>query len=259
MERYVPGWVAARFGKHASDVQDAVWRSLEETASAVADVRAVSRNKKGFAPGGERAVDQFDLLIEQLLDLDIEGTEVVRVGTWYQLPLILDTLIYPVLTRDIDLHEDRWPRRQVSALVQEIFAATKAGRRWIAEPLDGLQLAGGLRSSLADLAARSPRPGLVLVVYEMDQSGLKRAVWGEAELRDESGRLRWLTDRSLLSAPPTVAPLALVDGENARFDSGALPQLPMSGRSQAEQKSDTPAIIEQADESESDVAESDES
>ncbi|MFD8391806.1 hypothetical protein ACFV2N_22055 [Streptomyces sp. NPDC059680] len=259
MDGSTPGWAQARFGEHAAAIQGAIWRALGETAQGVADIRAASRNKKGFAPGGERAVDQFELLVDELVGLSIEGTEVVRTGSWYELPLVLNTLIYPVHTGNGDDHAERWPRRKLSKLMKEIFAATATGRRWVADALSGFEIEEGLRASLADLAGRDPRPRLVLVVYEMDGSGLKRAWWGEAELRNESGTLRWLTERSSLVAP-LATPLASVpDGTgDDRFDSGELPELPMAGRPAEERQSEQPLRTEQADETDDNAVESDE-
>ncbi|MFH9988125.1 hypothetical protein [Streptomyces luteogriseus] len=259
MDGSIPAWAQARFGEHAGRVQGAIWRALDETAQGVADIRAVSRNKKGFAPGGERAVDQFELLVDELVGLAIEGTEVVSTGSWYDLPLVLNTLIYPVHTQKGDDQADRWPRRTLSKLMKEIFAATAAGRRWVADPLTGFNVEADLRASLADLAGRDPRPRLVLVVYEMDRSGLKRVWWGEAELSDESGAIRWLTDRSPLIAPlaTPLAPVANETGDD-RFDSGELPDLPMAGRPAEERRSGQPLDTERADETNDDAVESDE-
>ncbi|MFF9101482.1 hypothetical protein ACF1AU_13000 [Streptomyces rubrogriseus] len=260
MDGSIPAWAQSRFGEHAAAVQGAIWRALNETAQGVADIRAASRNKKGFAPGGERAVDQFELLVDELTELAIEGTEVVSTGSWYDLPLVLNTLIYPVHTQDGDEDVDRWPRRKLSKLMKEIFASTASGRRWVAEPFSGFDVEGELRASLADLAERDPRPRLVLVVYELDRSGLKRVWWGEAELRDDAGAIRWLTDRSPLVAPLPAA-VALVADETGddRFDAGDEPDLPMAGRPEAERDSEQPLTTEQADETDEDAAESDES
>ena len=260
MDGSIPAWAQSRFGKHAATVQGAIWRALNETAQGVADIRAASRNKKGFAPGGERAVDQFELLVDELEELAIEGTEVVSTGSWYGLPLVLNTLIYPVHTQNGDEHVDRWPRRRLSKLMKEIFASTAAGRRWVADPISGFDADEELRASLADLAGRDPRPQLVLVVYELDRSGLKRIWWGEAELRDETGAIRWLTERSLLVAPlaTPLAPVADEAGDD-RFDSGDLPDLPIADRSEEEQHSEQPLPTERADETDNDAVESDES
>lgn len=253
MDGSIPAWAQSRFGEHAAAIQGAIWRALSETAQGVADIRAASRNKKGFAPGGERAVDQFELLVGELEELGIGGTEVISTGSWYGLPLVLNTLIYPVHTQNGDEHVDRWPRRKLSKLMKEIFASTAAGRRWVADPISGFEIENELRASLADLAGRDPRPRLVLVVYELDRSGLKRVWWGEVELRSGAGAIRWLTERSPLIAP-LATPLALVANEagDDRFDSGDLPDLPMADRPDEEQHSEQPLPTEQADETDAD-------
>ncbi|MEU4095270.1 hypothetical protein [Streptomyces sp. NPDC026673] len=99
---------------------------------------------------------------------------------------------------------------------------------------------------------------MVLILFEMDLSGLKRVWWGQTDLVDDVGTLRWLTERSLLTAP-LVTPLVGLnpEAEDDRFDSGDLPDVPMTGRSDAERKLDVPPKTEKADETEDDAAESD--
>ncbi|THA81392.1 hypothetical protein [Streptomyces sp. A0592] len=260
MNNSVPDWARRRFGSDAEAVQDAVWGALEETAEGMLDVQAVSRNRRGFAPGGERMVDQFDLLVERILDLGLEGTEVVKTGTWYKLALVGEALFYPVHIDSPDENIDQWPRK-VSNLVKEIFAATdSASRRWIADPLPGDEALLPLRPSLEEVASRSPRPRLVLVAYEMDRSGLKRAWWGEVEMSDDSGTLEWLTEQSPLAAPvtPHLMSLGATSTEDDRFDSGDLPEVPMSGRSPAERNLGVTPLTEAADVADHDTAESDE-
>lgn len=260
MNSSVPEWARRRFGSDAEAVQGAVWGSLEDTAEAVLDVQAASRNKRGFAPAGERMVDQFDLLIERIVDLGIEGTEVVRIGTWYKLVLVGDALFYPVRVDSADGRLNHWPRK-LSGLVKEIFAATdSASRHWIADPLPGDEADLPLRPTLEDIAGRNPRPRLVLVPYEMDRSGLKRASWGEVEMSDDSGALTWLTEQSPLAGvtAPQLVSGAHPSAEDERFDSGDLPEVPMSGRSPSERLLGLAPVTETADTINYDTAESDE-
>ncbi|MFF4307375.1 hypothetical protein [Streptomyces sp. NPDC001601] len=208
--------------------------------------------------------NQFERLVERILDLGLEGTEIVKTGTWYKLPLVHNTVLFPVCA-DVDGTEppSHWPRnKEPSGLVREIFAATSpSAKLWVAEPLPDLDMPElVLRPSLAELAERDPRPHLVLVVYEMDRSGLKRAWWGKAELLDEAGSLGWITERSLLTAPEGTPLFAVrdTDTDDDRFDSGDLPEVPMTGRSDEERKLGTPPTTEMAEETEDDSAESDE-
>lgn len=262
MNSSIPAWCRRRFGDDAVAIQAAVWEALKDTEEATLDVQAVARSKKRFAAGGARMTNQFERLVERVIDLGVEGTEVVKTGTWYELPLVHNTLLYPVRADvDGDEPDDQWPLKQLSNLVQELFAATdSSARRWVADTFAGLELTDlELRPSLAELAGRDPNPGLVLIVFEMDSSGLKRIWWGQADLLDGAGTLRWVTERSLLTNP-LGTPLFLVGpgSEDDRFDSGDLPDVPMAGRSDAERKQDVPPKTEKADEIEDDAAESDE-
>lgn len=259
----MPAWGRRRFGDDAAAIQGAVWEALKDTEEATLDVQAVARSNKRFAAGGARMTNQFERLVERIVDLGIEGTEVVKTGTWYDLALVHNTLLYPVRAEvDGDEPDDQWPLKQVSHLVQELFAATdSSSRRWVEDTLSGLEMPElELRPSLAELASRDPHPRLVLIVFEMDSSGLKRVWWGQADLLDGTGTLRWVTERSLLTGP-LGTPLFLAGSgiEDDRFDSGALPEVPMAGRSDAERKQDVPPKTEKADEIEDDAAESDES
>jgi hypothetical protein len=207
--------------------------------------------------------NQYERLNDHILTLGIEGTEIVKTGTWYRLPMVHDTILFPICA-DVDGAEppSHWPQsRGLSKLVQEIFAATSPEAKfWISEALPGLEVPElVLRPSLAELATRDPRPELVLVWYEMDRSGLKRAWWGKAELLDDSGNLRWVTERSLLTAPERTPLVAVLNQDtDDRFDSGDLPEVPMSGRSEEERKLNIPPMTEAADTTEEDSAESDE-
>ncbi|MFD8047677.1 hypothetical protein ACFV5E_30125 [Streptomyces chartreusis] len=264
MNSTIPQWAREQYGEDAEAIRAAVWWALEDTQEATLDVRAAARSKYEFAPGGARMTNQFERLVERVLDLGIEGTEIVKTGTWYKLPLVHNTLLFPVCT-EVDGSEPpgHWPRnKDLSGLVKEIFAATSpSAKRWVADPLPDLDVSSlVLRPSLAELAERDPRPHLVLVIYEMDRSGLKRAWWGKAELLDETGALGWITERSLLTAPEGTPLFAVHDAttDDDRFDSGDLPEVPMSGRSEEERKLETPPTTEAAEETEDDSAESDE-
>ncbi|MET9842001.1 hypothetical protein ABZZ01_30075 [Streptomyces virginiae] len=261
MDSSTPQWARRQYGDDADVVSGAVWDALKDTEEAALDVRSVARSGHGFAPGSARMTNQYERLIDHILALGIEGTEIVKTGTWYRLALVHNTVLFPVCA-DVDGMEppSHWPQgRGLSKLVQEIFAATSPEAKfWISDSIPGLEVPElVLRPSLAELASRDPRPELVLVWYEMDRSGLKRAWWGKAELLDETGNLRWVTERSLLTAP---APLFAVRDQDTddRFDSGDLPEVPMSGRSDEERKLGIPPTTEAADTTEEDSAESDE-
>ncbi|MEU3881777.1 hypothetical protein [Streptomyces californicus] len=263
MTSSTPSWARKQYGDDADAIGGAVWDALKDTEEAALDVRSVARSRHGFASGGARMTNQYERLIDHVLALGIDGTEIVKTGTWYRLALVHNTVLFPVCA-DVDGTEppSRWPQsRGLSKLVTEIFAATSPEAKfWISDTIPGLDVPElVLRPSLAELASRDPRPELVLVWYEMDRSSLQRAWWGKAELLDDSGNLRWITERSLLTAPERTHMFAVRDEHtDERFDSGDLPEVPMTGRSDEERKLDIPPTTEAADTTEEDSAESDE-
>lgn len=261
MNSSTAGWARGFFGDDAEVVGQAVWNALTDTSEAMLDVQAVARSKRRFASGGARMTNQYEQLVDRILDLGIEGTEVVKTGTWYRLPLVHNCVLYPVRAEvDGDEPGNQWPRN-LSGVVQDLFAITDTkSQRWVAEPLVDADLPPvEVRPSLLDLAARDPRPRLVLVIYEMDLSGLKRVWWGQADLLDDAGTLGWVTERSLLTAPQRGGLFALPSStEDDRFDSGDLPEVPMAGRPESDRNLNVPPTIEKADDTEGDTAESDE-
>lgn len=263
MNSTAPSWAGEYFGDDAEDIRAAVWRALEDTESAMLDVMAAARSKKGFAAGSTRMTNQYERLVEHIVALGIEGTEVVKTGTWYDLPLVHDTLLYPVRAEvDGTEPDNQWPARQLSGLMQELFAVTDSkAERWVADTLAGLDVPElVVRRSLAELVVRRPRPRLVLIVYEMDRTGLKRAWWGQADLQDTTGSLRWVTERSLLATSSDAALSAVADGQpdEDRFDSGKPPEVPMAGRSESDRKLDVPPQTERDETTEQDASEGNE-
>lgn len=258
----IPAWVRSRFGEDAGRIQGALWDALKETERATLEAQGAVAYPQQFTAGGARMTTQFGAFVDCLIGLGIEGTEVVKTGNWHSLALVRDTIFYPVHANvQGDEPDTHWPKRRLSGLVQELFAVTDSkAPQWVADTLDGYEaLPPELRPSLAELATRDPRPGLVLVVFEMDRSGLKRVWWGQANLLDPSGNLSWITERSMLRGPLSTPMFPLNSTlEDDRFDSGDLPEVPMAGRSEADRRLGIPPTTEKADETEGDAAESDE-
>ncbi|WP_406112867.1 hypothetical protein [Kitasatospora purpeofusca] len=190
--------------------------------------------------------NQYERLVDCIVDLGIEGTERVKPGTFYELVLVRNTLLYPYQVDGEQAEPgSKWPKK-LSAVVRELFDIADAPDhpRWIADTLVELQ-PGQLvvRRSLADLAERDPKPGLVLIPYQMTLSGLHRAWWGQARLVDGAGSLQWVTEASLLTTGP-IRRLTSVPKQPdavAGFDSGTMPEVPLSSRSDAvRQRGDEP-------------------
>ncbi|MFJ5882615.1 hypothetical protein [Kitasatospora cineracea] len=260
-------WSAALFGADTLRIQGAVETGLLDTRDAMLDVHAVARSGKQYAAAGARMTNQFDRVAEHVLDLGIEGTRLVPVGTFYELVLVRNTLLYPfrIDTQKRSEPGEKWPRK-ITKIVAELFSAFGPEARWTEEALPGVGVEPpepDLRRSLAALAELSPRPALVLIPYVMNLSGLHGAWWGQASLLDGAGHLDWASRFTALSVeqPSRLTAVPQPRTTQAVFDSGELPQVQLATRSDADRsmirKLDLPVQTEQ-DASESDTAKSDE-
>jgi hypothetical protein len=226
-------WSAALFGQDTLRIQGSVEAGLLDTRDAMLDVHAVARSGKQYAAAGARMTNQFDRVAEHVLDLGIEGTRLVPVGTFYELILVRGALLYPfrIDTQKRSDPGERWPRK--------------------------------ITKVVAELAEMDPRPALVLIPYVMNLSGLHGAWWGQASLLDSEGHLDWASRFTALSVEQPGRPVSLPQPRTSPsvFDSGEMPQVPLVTRSDAERhmirKLDQPVKTEH-DASESDAAKSDE-
>ena len=258
----MPAWASARFGEDAPGLRLAIQMGLLDTETAMLESHVAGRSEHKFAAGAARMTNQYDRIAEHVLDLRIPGTELIKPGTFYKLALVHNTLLYPYRVDDVDGFEpgDKWPRK-MSGVMRELFAlAETPAPRWVADLLVEFEEPEQVfRRSLAELAERDPRAGLVLIPYEMNMSGLQRAWWGQANLLDEAGNLHWVTEKSLLttSAGPR---LASVPDQRAGdgFAFGDLPEVAVSTRSAAARATGVPPQSETEYDASVDAAEGNE-
>ncbi|WP_053800222.1 hypothetical protein [Streptomyces rimosus] len=246
----IPAWATARFGADAPELRLAIQMALLDTEAAMLESHVAGRSRKKFTAGAARMTNQYERLAEHVTALGIEGTELIKPGgTFYELVLVHNTLLYPYQVESADGFEpgDKWPKK-LSAVVRELFALGQTpGPRWVEEPFAGLEGPEELvlRRPLAQLAERDPRPGLVLVPYEMNLSGLQRAWWGQANLLDEAGNLHWVTETSMLTNGAGAALVSVPDQRAGNdFASGDLPEIPVSSRSVADRALDVQPQVE---------------
>jgi hypothetical protein len=258
-----PVWSAAVFGQDTLRIQEAVEAGLLDTRDAMLDVHAVARSGKQYAAAGARMTNQFDRVAERVLDLGIEGARMVPVGTFYELALVHNALLYPfrIDTQKRADPGERWPRK-ISKIVAELFAAFGPRADWAADAIPGIGVEApepDLRRSLAQLAELDPRPALVLIPYVMNLSGLQGAWWGQASLRDREGHLDWASRFTALATekPGRLVSLPQPRAVQAGFDSDELPTVSMATRPAVERLRDLAPQTEH-EASESDAAESDE-
>lgn len=256
-----PPWAQRRFGDDAERIRAALREALLDTQDAMLDSHVAGRSKKRFAAGSARMTNQYERVAEHVSALGIEGTERIKPGTFYELILVHNTLLYPVHVDGVEgaAPGRKWPKK-VSGVVRELFAAAeKPSQRWVADPFSGLEDSQPvLRRSLAELAGRDPQPALVLIPYEMNLAGLHRAWWGQATMLDAGGTLDWVTECSLLATGEalglSVVPTPRTDDG---FDSGRIPEVPLSTRGEADRVLNLPPQTE-AEEQRAKHAESDE-
>lgn len=258
----MPAWATARFGEDASGLRLAIQMGLLDTETAMLESHVAGRSEHRFVAGAARMTNQYDRIAEHVLDLGIPGTELIKPGTFYRLVLVHNTLLYPYRVDDVDGFEpgDKWPKK-LSGVMRELFALAEVpAPRWVADPLVEVEEPELVfRKSLAELAERDPRPGLVLIPYEMNLSGLQRAWWGQANLLDEAGNLHWVTEKSLLTTGAGARLVAVPDQRAGDgFASGDLPEVAVSTRSAAARATGVPPQSETEYDASVDAAEGDE-
>lgn len=258
----MPAWASARFGEDAPGLRLAIQMGLLDTETAMLESHVAGRSEHKFAAGAARMTNQYDRIAEHVLDLGISGTELIKPGTFYRLVLVHNTLLYPYRVDDVDGFEpgDKWPKK-MSGVMRELFSLAEAPtQRWVADPLVEMEEPElVLRKSLAELAERDPRPGLVLIPYEMNLSGLQRAWWGQASLLDEAGNLHWVTEKSLLTLGARTRLVSLPDQRAGDgFASGDLPEVAVSTRSAAARATGVPPQTENEYDASADAVEDNE-
>ncbi|MFC4588639.1 hypothetical protein [Sphaerisporangium corydalis] len=257
METSSPRWAVTLFGTDADRIREAAATSLAETEDAMLSAHAVGRSKHQFAASGARMTNQFERLLDNIMELDIPGTRVVEhLAVFYKLVLVHDVLLFPYRadTKERVEPSDKWPKK-VSKIVRELFAFAPE-RRWETPSLfeTGADNKVELRATLASLPESTQ---LVLVPYVMNLSGLRAAWWGQAALAGKGSLLQWVhKPESLLSQNQTRA-TGVPPYSAHSFDAGDMPEAKMTVRSDAERKFNVPPVTEQ-EASHSDVIENNE-
>ncbi|GAA4558894.1 hypothetical protein GCM10023193_14790 [Planotetraspora kaengkrachanensis] len=249
------GWAAGRFGDRAEAVRRQIVASLTEAVANAQDAQRWSRSDKNFPYGHTLMTRRYEALVEGFRDEP--GFQTVRPYTSpHRLVLLDGNLLLPFRYAEDDttpVSTARISDGRISALVRELFdrfgpAAVYRQEEldlsigwegdWEGEPSPEAWPAGdegGTRQ--ADGAMRPALPHLpedtrlVPIAYAGNaHAGLLRLYWGEAELLDDLGHLRWLHYEPIpLTIASPSAGLTEAAGA-ARFDQGALPDLVLRAR-----------------------------
>ncbi|MER5623950.1 hypothetical protein ABT061_23220 [Streptosporangium sp. NPDC002544] len=249
-------WARERFGERAEVVRRQLAASLLEAMGNAQDAQSSAHSDKRYTYGFTMMARRYEALAEGLRDEP--GFRLVRPhGSAHHLVVLGGNLLLPFRYAEDDrtpISEARISDGRISSLVRELFDRFGPATSYRQEELD-LALDGGSAQEELDLSAGADGPAtvrpaltglpdetrLVPVAYAGNaQAGLLRLYWGEAELVDEFGRIRWLHHEPIPLPAASTGPLsglwATEPGAASRFDGGLLPDLALSTRSSAERK-----------------------
>ncbi|RLK09508.1 hypothetical protein DER29_6012 [Micromonospora sp. M71_S20] len=267
MDHPIGGWARQRFGERAEHMRDAAVEALRAAVIDAQDAHKEGKSDKLYTFGWTLAVRKYERLVEALRDMD--DVQLVRpAGSPHNLVLFGDNLFYPFrYAKDgaTALSDARVTDGRVSAMVTELFQRFGPEPTHQADPFP--LFAPDPEPSADDDEFRSaldmlpPTTKLILVAFACNEhSGLIDAAWGEGELVDGAGHLRWLPgcyEPLPVGAPVTGSPVSVpeprVAGDtvgNTRFDNGTMPTVPLSARPPVERANNDvfPPVIERAPE-----------
>ncbi|MER5644578.1 hypothetical protein [Streptosporangium sp. NPDC002524] len=261
----VSGWAGERFGDRADVVRRQLATSLLEAMGNAQDAQSSGHSDKRYTYGFTMMARRYEAIAEGLRDEP--GFRLVRPhGSPHHLVVLGGNLLLPFRYAEDDrtpISEARVSDGRISALVRELFDRFGPATSYRQEELDlalaeeparsaqppqstqeELDLSAGADGPATVRPALTGLPGdtrLVPVAYAGNaQAGLLRLYWGEAELIDEFGRIRWLHHEPIplpAASPGAVRDLwATEPGATSRFDDGLVPALALSTRSPAERK-----------------------
>ncbi len=256
----VSSWASERFGDRADAVRGRLAASLLEAMGNAQDAQSSGHSDKRYTYGFTMMARRYEAIAEGLRDEP--GFQLVRPhGSPHHLVVLGGNLLLPFRYAEDDrtpISEARVSDGRISSLVRELFDRFGPATSYRQEELDltlgeesvqpaqeELDLSAGADGPATVRPALTGLPGdtrLVPIAYAGNaQAGLLRLYWGEAELIDEFGRIRWLHHEPI---PLTAASPGAVRGRwtaepgaASRFDDGLVPTLALSTRSPVERKS----------------------
>ncbi|MEV4804104.1 hypothetical protein AB0K18_29225 [Nonomuraea sp. NPDC049421] len=232
-------WAHDMFGQRASLVRECVAEALSVAADNAREAQEVARTDHLHPFGFTLMSRKFEALAEAFQDLG--DVRIVKPGgSQHELVVLDGTLLFPfryAKDRAGSVMSARIGDGRPSALVQALFNRFGPEPRMRQLALhDVAPHAVPVAEALGDLPDDTR---LVLIAYAANaHAGLLDAWWGEAELLDRLGSLRWhhceeipLTQEA---AALTQEAAALTQGDTAAaFDQGALPSPELNPRSAA--------------------------
>ncbi|MBF8191846.1 hypothetical protein ITP53_40440 [Nonomuraea sp. K274] len=218
----VSSWAHDAFGQRAQLVRRSIAEALAVALENARDAQQVARTDHQHPFGFTLMSRKFEALAEAFEELG--DVRIVKpAGSPHELVLLDGKLLFPfryARDRSVSVMSARIGDGRPSALVQALF------NRFGPEPAMrqlALQDVAPHAVPVAEALAGLPEgTSLVLIAYACNaHAGLLDAWWGEAELLDRTGSLRWHHCEEI---PLTeAAPAAPATAPAAAFDQGVLP------------------------------------
>lgn len=229
------GWGQARFGDRCHELGQEVVKALQEAVRDAQNAQKVSTSSTRHPFGWTLFSRYWDTISAALANM--EGVFLVKPkGSPFPLPLVDGCLLYPFRYAEDSRTPVTDARMSDSVRVKALFEKL-APPQYLqdalflakSEPEDAMDDVLG-----PDIQQLPDDTRLVLVPFACnDQAGLIKAWWGEAELLDDRGHLRWIGGPEQLRVPlePAVGGLQLLSDGHAptqpldRFDDAEIPEI----------------------------------
>ena len=245
-------WAVNTFGERASTVRRIVAESIMEAIESARDAQEASRTKWQHPFGLTFMSRKFETLSHSFRDMP----DVITFrpsGSLHELTVVSGNLLLPFeFAKDRSINIMRAQiggSNKISDLLKMLFARFGPEPTAVQLALEVIDKEESRRQeAIADSLARLPEDTkLVLIAVACNsQAGLIGLWWGEAELLDEYGRLKWAycEEIPLPKSPPTrgQAPILEISSGDVppppKFDAGPMPTPTLSPRPAIEVKNE---------------------
>ncbi|GGO16033.1 hypothetical protein GCM10010116_32280 [Microbispora rosea subsp. aerata] len=244
-------WALETFGPRAGQIRQGVVDALTLALENAQDAQKTAQTEHLHPFGFTLMSRKFEALARTFADMPDVAT-VKPPGSQHELVVLGGNLLFPfryAKDRSVDVRNARIGDGRPSGLVQALF--TRFGPQPWAEQLTlGVDVAPPEPTPAARALTRLPEgTRLVLIAYACNaQAGLLDVWWGEAELLDHTGSLRWhhcepipLAGQSPAAGLPGVAAPV---GEASPFARGAMPAPALNPRPPYERATALPPMSE---------------
>ncbi|TQS28011.1 hypothetical protein [Microbispora sp. KK1-11] len=246
-------WALETFGPRAEQIRQGVAEALALALENAQDAQKTARTELLHPFGFTLMSRKFEALAATFADMpDVETVK--PPGSQHELVVLGGNLLFPfryAKDRSVSVVNARIGDGRPSGLVQALF--TRFGPRPWAEQL----ALGGVEAALPEPATPAARAltrlpegtRLVLIAYACNaRAGLLDVWWGEAELLDRTGSLRWHHCEPIPlagQAPAAELPgVATPVGEASAFARGAMPAPALNPRPPYERATALPPMSE---------------